>query len=125
MPAANDFLLEAGAVLVPARVAYLWQRFGLIDRAGELSTRDSESGNVAQALSRAANSYARTASGYTAHEPTEAQGELSLSSKQAAVVTGMTDRGIRKAIERGELVAMKVGNRYQITSESLGTFRTK
>jgi non-specific serine/threonine protein kinase len=51
--------------------------------------------------------------------------ELPLSAKDAAAALGVSERTIRRAIDRGDLAATKVGGVYRVTGEQLAAYRAK
>lgn len=114
-------------VLVPARVAAVLARRGWIQRArAELAHRDAELAAVLIALEVAARAWSSTGGGTPAAIPTEPHAHSEqMNTQQAADILGITNRGVRKAIERGDLPAVQNAGRWQMSRTDLALYRTR
>jgi excisionase family DNA binding protein len=76
-------------------------------------------------LSAAHRAGASTASGTIRAEPAEPtpSSDERLTTQQAGELLGITDRGVRKAIKEGRLIAESFGGRWLIYAENLTLYR--
>ena len=114
-------------VVVPGRVAaYLLRNAGLDVYRREHRGEDPEVDNTLLALTIIALHWRNTATGTrNAAAPELAASSEWLSTNQAATVLGLTERGIRKAIQEHRLQATRVGRTWRISREQLAHYQQR
>lgn len=120
--------LDGPVVIVPARVA--WRLVPALDRVVAAARRDGvmiddELAATFAALRRAAHEHARRTAecGRSVAPPTSAPAVSTsdaITTRAAAVRLGLTERGVRDRIARGQLRATKVGAGWLIDPAQLG-----
>lgn len=117
---------EGGPVVVlPGRIASKLERIAGLDRI-RITHRgtDAEFDAALLALHLVALAWRGTATGTEEAQTPEPGSQSSwLNTRQAADLTGMTDRGIRKAIAENRLAAQQVGRCYRIAREDVEHYR--
>lgn len=112
-------------VIVPARIAALLNRHAGLERF-RLNNRgaDPELDAVLVAFRMAELTWRNSVTGTArAAEPELDANYQWLSTTQVATITGITDRGVRAAIKRGDLKAECTDGRYRISREQLAHWR--
>lgn len=111
--------------IIPARVAaYLECAAGLDAFRIRNRGADSEVDDVLVALHQVALAWRGAATGTREAAKPELDRALDwVSTTQAANLTGITDRGIRRAIAAGHLKASNVTGRWRITREDLAHYQ--
>lgn len=113
-------------VIMPARVAAVLNRHAKLDEF-RLSHRgtDPEVDAVLIAMRIAGLNWRNSVTGTPVAAKPELDPQLNwLSTTQVAAITGITDRGVRAAIKRGDLKAECPDGRYRISREELAHWRT-
>lgn len=128
-PAAYVHGLDGPAVVVPARVAaWLERAAGLRELRAQHRGADGEVDAVLVALGVAAAAW-RQQAGISSDQGTDQRKQAEpepgspLTTAQAADLLGITDRGVRAAIDGGRLNAQRVGDRWHIDREDLEHYR--
>ncbi|MBA8847405.1 helix-turn-helix domain-containing protein [Microcella alkalica] len=114
-------------VIMPARVAAVLNRHAKLDEF-RLAHRgfDPEVDAVLLAMRRADLQWRVSVTGTSEAAKPELDPQLNwLSTTQVAAITGITDRGVRAAIGRGDLVAECPDGRYRISREELAHWRSR
>jgi excisionase family DNA binding protein len=121
--------LHGSVVVVPARVA-AWMDATLRLREVRTAVRaaDAEVYSVLVAIRLAALTWRNGTSGsgqQAAPQPASTPGSQLMTTTQAAAITGVSDRTIRRAVSGGTLPARKHGGRWLITSTDLDQYRAR
>ena len=126
LPVEVRSLLRAnGSVVVPAAVVP-WLEVQLREQLRKARGNPSSSAvTLLKAFTVAAEEFEAGSFSGTTSRPAgriELEGESFLTSAQAAELTERSERGIRKACERGRLPALKVGNLWHISPKNLESY---
>ena len=116
---------DGPAVVISARTAAWLERYaGLSALSVRVRGTDPEISAHLEHIRYAALAWRGSATGTEeAVKPEPAASSEWLSTGQAADLSGVTARGIRKAIAQGRLEAVEVGGRYRISREDLEHYR--
>ena len=118
----RSLLRPDGSVVVPAAVVP-WLEVQLREQLRKARGNPSSSAvTLLKALTSAAEDFEAGSFSGTTSRPAgriELEGESFLTSARAAELTERSERGIRKACERGRLKALKVGNLWHISPKDL------
>ena len=120
----RSLLRPDGSVVVPAAVVP-WLEVQLREQLRKARGNPSSSAvTLLKALTSAAEDFeAGSFSGTTSRPAGRIELEKSfITSAQAAELTERSERGIRKACERGRLPALKVGNLWHISPKNLESY---
>ncbi|MFC4535687.1 helix-turn-helix domain-containing protein [Sphaerisporangium dianthi] len=114
-------------VEIPARIcAWLESHAGLARLRIERRGQDPEVDAVLAAIRQQAARWRTSATGSPdAAQPEVAPSSTWLTTTQAGDLLGMTDRGVRDAIEGGRLPAENVAGRWRISREDVEHYRAR